>query len=160
MLTTAEQLTKVIEEAKPRLLALTDARTSSKPIPDKWSIREILGHCIDSASNNLQRIVRMQELADIGTFRYTQEHWVRAQHYGDESWADLVNHWYYLNKHLSHVIAHIDPATLDNVCDMGNPKPATLRYVAQDYLRHLRHHMDQIFNDADPRERSKWKSSQ
>jgi hypothetical protein len=64
--------------------------------------------------------------------------------------------WYAYNKHLAHVIEHIDPGTLANVCDIGYPKPATLKYVAEDYVRHLQHHLEQIFSDADPRERKKW----
>ena len=154
------QLRTMIDDARPRLLRLGEAGASAKPFPDKWSLKEILGHCVDSAHNNLQRVVRMQEVPNIGSFQYSQAHWVDAQNYLAEPWDELVNVWYYANRHLAHTIGNIKPATLGNVVDMGNPKPATLQYVAEDYLRHLRHHLDQIFSEADPRERTKWKSGQ
>jgi hypothetical protein len=40
---------------------------------------------------------------------------------------------------------------------MGYPEPVTLQFVVQDYLRHLRHHIDQIFSGSDPKNRTKWK---
>jgi hypothetical protein len=63
--------------------------------------------------------------------------------------------WYFYNKHLAHIIEHIDPGSLTNVCDMGDSTPATLQFVAEDYVHHLQHHLDQIFSNADPRERKK-----
>ncbi|MBI1805368.1 MAG: DinB family protein [Ignavibacteria bacterium] len=156
MLAVAQHLRETIDGAKPRLLSIAESRASEKPYPGKWSIKEILGHLVDSASNNHQRIVRMQEVADIGAFSYAQMHWVSSQHYRSEQWNDLVNMWYFYNKHLAHIIEHIDPKSLTNVCDMDYLKPATLQFVAEDYIRHLQHHLDQIFSDADPRERAKW----
>jgi hypothetical protein len=110
--TVAQHLRKAIEAAKPRLLSLTESSVSEKPYPDKWSVKEILGHLIDSASNNHQRIVRMQEVTNIGTFSYEQLHWVNSQHYRSEPWPELVNIWYFYNKHLAHIIEHIEPKTL------------------------------------------------
>lgn len=156
MMSVARQLREIIESVRPRLLALSERRVSEKPYPDKWSIKEILGHLVDSASNNHQRIVRMQEVADIGAFSYEQMHWVSLQHYQSEQWDDLVNIWYFYNKHLAHIIEHIDPASLMNACDMDYGKPMTLQFVAEDYVRHMQHHLDQIFSDDDPRQRKKW----
>src|SRR5713101_6343063 len=86
----ASHLRDTIEAAKPRLLSMAESYASEKPYPDKWSIKEILGHLVDSAGNNHQRIVRMQEVANIGTFSYAQLHWVNSQHYRSEAWDDLV----------------------------------------------------------------------
>jgi DinB family protein len=154
--TIAQHLREAIETAKPRLLSIVEKRASEKPYPDKWSIKQILGHLVDSASTNHQRIVRMQAAPDIGAFAYEQMHWVNSQHYQSERWDDLVNVWYFYNKHLAHIIEHINPASLTNVCDMDYDKPKTLQFVAEDYVRHLQHHLDQIFSDDNPRERTKW----
>lgn len=156
MKTVSQQLKDMVDSARPRLLAISEARASEKPVPDKWALKEILGHLIDSASNNHQRIVRMQEVANLGTFTYSQQHWVNSQHYFEERWEDIVEFWYLYNTHLSHVIAHVAPGSLENVCDMGYAKPAGLRFVIQDYVRHVQHHLDQIFSGLDPRERERW----
>ena len=156
MTESARLLRRILDEAKPRLLAFTEDNASAKPLPDKWSLKEILGHLMDSASNNHQRFVRMQEVQNMGAFSYEQEHWVNSQHYQDEPWADLVSTWYTYNKHLAHVIEHINPSTLNHMCDIGYPKPATLRYVVEDYIRHMQHHLNQIFDGADPENRKRW----
>ncbi len=157
MIKIAQQLEKVIERGKSQLKAITENQASQKPYPDKWCLKEILGHLIDSASNNHQRIVRMQEMSNIGTFTYSQMHWVNSQHYQSEPWENLVELWYRYNKHLAHIIAHIDPLALNNTCDVHDPEPVTLHTMVEDYLRHLEHHLSQIFTDQDPRARTKWK---
>jgi hypothetical protein len=157
MKTIARQLTILINDAYPHLKSLPESRASEKPYPEKWSIKEILGHLIDSAANNHQRIVRMQEVEHIGTFKYSQEHWVSSQNYQSESWQDIVELWYRYNVHLSHVIAQIDPESLSHTCDVGHPEPITLTSMIESYVRHVEHHLAQIFSNDDPRERKKWK---
>jgi hypothetical protein len=98
----------------------------------------------------------MQELPDIGSFTYAQQHWVSSQHYQSEPWQPMVEFWYLYNAHLAHMIANVDPTTLRNKCDMGHTTPATLRFVIEDYVRHVRHHLDQIFSNTDPRGRQRW----
>ena len=154
----SRQLAVTIESARLRLKSIKEDRASEKPFPDTWSLKEILGHLIDSASNNHQRIVRMQEMANIGTLSYAQLHWVNSQQYQSEPWDDIVELWYRYNKHLAHIIEQIDPGSLDHICDIGYPDVATLRFVVEDYLRHLKHHLEQIFNDADPQTRRKWQT--
>lgn len=156
MKTVARQLKQLVDSARSELLAIPEEKTSEKAYAHKWCLKEILGHLIDSAANNHQRIVRMQEVASLGTFTYTQQHWVDSQRYIDERWVDVVEFWYCYNVHLAHVIAHVDPATLNNVCDMGYAEPATLKFVIEDYVRHVQHHLDQILSGDDPRKRKQW----
>jgi hypothetical protein len=148
----SQRLSTIVSEAYPRLRAISDVQASDKPYPDKWSLKELLGHLIDSASNNHQRIVRMQELPSIGTFRYSQLHWVSAQQYQQEPWNDLVELWYRYNRHMAHIIAHTNTDSLPNVCDVGDAEPATLSFLIRDYVRHVEHHLEQLFSGADPRE--------
>jgi hypothetical protein len=153
MPTQAERLKQILEDAYPRLNSMNEARASEKPYPAKWSIKEILGHLIDSTANNHQRIVRMQESPDIGAFGYKQENWVRLQKYQEESWLNLVELWYRYNLHLAYAIAQIAPSSLTHMCDIGKPKPVTLQFIVEDYMVHLEHHIEQIFSESDPRDR-------
>ena len=54
----ASDLGRTVAQAKPLLLKLDNANTTARPAPDKWAKKEILGHLLDSASNNHQRFVR------------------------------------------------------------------------------------------------------
>jgi hypothetical protein len=149
-------LGEIVNAARPGLLAITEGKASEQTVVQKWSRKQILGHLIDSAANNHQRIVRMQANADIGKLTYDQEHWVKSQHYGEEPWENMVGLWCSYNLHLAHVISHVDSTSLSNTCDMGYETPATLRFVIEDYIRHVQHHLEQIFSEAGPLERQRW----
>jgi hypothetical protein len=154
----AQHLRKLIDDARPRLLSLKEAKVSEKPYAEKWSLKEILGHLIDSASNNHQRFVRMQLQPDIGKFSYEQERWNSIQKYSLERWADIVELWSLYNIHLAHLIEHVDPGTLENTCDIDYPNPANLRFVMENYVQHVEHHLEQILSGTGPNERKKWVS--
>ncbi|HTP12932.1 MAG TPA: DinB family protein [Bacteroidota bacterium] len=156
MIDVARSLKAKIDAVKPRLLAISNDAAGAKPVPDKWSYKEILGHLVDSASTNHQRIVRMQQIPDIGKFSYDQQRWVAVQQYASEPWPELVEFWYLFNAHLAHVIAHVDQGALQHTCDVGYAKPATLKFIIEDYLRHVEHHITQILEEQEPLERTKW----
>jgi hypothetical protein len=147
MMPVAGRLRELVARAAPRLRLLTEPDVSEKPSPEKWSRKEILGHLIDSASNNHQRFVRMQLRPDIGAFVYDQVEWNRAQKYQMENWPDLVELWRLYNQHLAHVIERADPSSISNICDVGAPAPANLGFIMEDYVRHVRHHLDQILGE-------------
>ena len=63
----------IVDTTVPRLLALGDQASAIRPRPDKWSPREIVGHLIDSASNNHQRFVRAQFQDDLTFTGYDQD---------------------------------------------------------------------------------------
>lgn len=152
----ANELRKLVAEAKPRFLSMTGQQVTEKPYAEKWSLQEVLGHLIDSASNNHQRFVRMQLQPDIGSFSYQQEQWNAAQKYQLERWIDLVELWAMYNTHLAHLMEHVDPEALDHTCDMGYARPAKLSMVMEDYVRHVKHHVEQILSGGDARERKQW----
>ena len=158
-MTAADDLVRAVETAAPRLLAMDNEATAQPPAPGKWSPREILGHLIDSASNNHQRFVRAQWQDDLVFQGYDQDAWVSAQRYQDAAWRDLVTLWRAFNLHLAHVMRTV-PAdvrqqprvrhNLDQVAFVPVPadQPATLEYFMEDYVRHLQHHLRQIAADA------------
>jgi DinB superfamily len=155
MKTESTRLFEIIQKARPKLEAINDEEASTKTIDGKWSIKEIIGHLIDSAANNHQRFVRLQNAAENVSIRYDQEFWVSVQAYQSEKWVDLVDLWYYYNRHLSHVVASLNQAMLDNKCDMGYPEQKTLGFVVEDYIRHLEHHLKQILSGVEPERREK-----
>ncbi|HXT68273.1 MAG TPA: DinB family protein [Vicinamibacterales bacterium] len=139
----AQALRRSIEAALPNLRRTTERQAAEPIAAGKWSRKQIIGHLIDSAANNHQRFVRAQEDRVLMLPGYRQEHWVQAQHYQDRSWDDLMSLWSAYNHHLAHVIEHI-PEDLGNVqCTVGADAPVTLRFLAHDYVVHLRHHLRQ-----------------
>jgi hypothetical protein len=139
-----KELESLLAMVIPRLLALSETECSPRPVPDKWSKKEILGHLIDSASNNHQRFVRAQLSSEIRLPEYEQEDWVRTQSYQTESWENLVQLWKSFNLHLLHLGAEIPSDRLSSVCFIGTNEPVTLEFLFVDYVRHVKHHLQQI----------------
>lgn len=72
---------QAVNSARPKLLAISPEDARSKPGPRDWSKQEILGHLIDSAYNNHQRLVRGAYNAAMDFPPYKQESWVELQAY-------------------------------------------------------------------------------
>jgi len=155
MSTVEAELREVVAAVTPRLLALSEAESSKAPALGKWSPKEVIGHLIDSASNNHQRFVRAQFMDDLVFLGYEQEAWVAAQRYQAAPWSDLVGLWRLLNLHLARVIeavpasVRVRPRARHNLHEVAwqtvpQDQPASLEYFMHDYVDHLKHHIAQI----------------
>ena len=149
------RLRAVLAAAEPALSALPEADTAARPAPGKWSPREVIGHLIDSASNNHRRFVLARWQDDLVFQGYEQEGWVEAQDYLHAPWHDLVTLWASFNRHLARVMAAVPPDVrarphvrhnLHEIAWQRVPasEPATLDYFMADYVGHLEHHLRQV----------------
>ena len=148
-------LRDTVEQATPVLLAIDAALAGRRPGPGKWSAKEILGHLVDSASNNHQRFVRVDVSDELVFPGYDQQAWVERQRYAEADWAELVALWRCYNLHLARVIAAL-PAdarriprrrhNLDEIAWQVVPRSeaVTLEYFLADYVGHLKHHLRQL----------------
>jgi len=142
--TAAARLAALLDEITPRLLALSEAGSGTPPAGMTWARKEILGHLIDSASNNHQRFVRAQYQERMSFPRYVQDQWIAAQGYRERPWSELVELWRLYNRHLLHVMRRVPAAVLGNVCVVSDDEPSALGDHLVDYVVHMEHHLDQI----------------
>ncbi|TAK60898.1 MAG: DinB family protein [Bacteroidetes bacterium] len=140
----SNQLKSIIEKQVPLLQNVTEEE-SAKPLnKEKWSRKELLGHLIDSAANNHQRFIRAQINAHTELPGYQQENWVRINGYQHESWNELVQLSKSYNLHLAHILARMDESSLNNTVSLDGKQPMTIKFIAEDYVRHLLHHLGQM----------------
>lgn len=128
---------------------------------NKWSKKQILGHLIDSASNNHQRFIRACFKEDLIFDGYDQESWVKLQNYNEREWLELVDIWYHANLQLSRLIQQIGIHELKRPREIHNldriafktvdpQKSVSLEYFINDYIAHLEHHIIQILPSYQP----------
>ena len=137
-------LAQIIADQRPYLQALTDVQASSRPGPEVWSAKQILGHLIDSGVNNHPRFVRAGAENGLSLPGYDQNAWVAAGGYQERPWADVLGLWVAYQTQIAHVIDGLPAASLDHTLSLGGGDPVTLRHVADDYVRHQLHHLAQI----------------
>lgn len=117
-----------------------------KPLPEKWSKKEIVGHLIDSAIINLQRFVRCTFEENFKLI-YEQVEWVEAQQYQQADIKELLILWRSLNQQIIRVLKNYPANRLQAQCD--NSKTSinlhTVEWLAADYADHLKHHLKQIY---------------
>ena len=139
----AFELEAVIDQHVAALHAMLKEKMSYKPSPTQWSKKEILGHIIDSAQNNIRRFIvsQYEESPAIG---YKQDNWVAISNYQNYDIAGLINLWYLLNKHVVFVLKNMRPEMMQRTCQTESVH--TVEWLAQDYLKHLRHHLHQVLD--------------
>jgi len=142
----AFELEAVIDQHIATLRAMLKEKMSYKSSPSKWSKKEIMGHMIDSAQNNIRRFI-VAQYEDTPRIVYKQDNWVAVSNYHNYEMADLINLWYLLNKHVVTIIKNMQPEMMQKKCQTDSVH--TVEWLAQDYLLHLRHHLHQVL-DIDP----------
>ncbi len=142
----ASDIENAVNEACQRLRSFSDETIEARPNPSDWSVKEIVGHMVDSASNNHQRFVRLQVADGLVLPAYSQDNdaWVSIQSYQEAPWDDLLALWRYFNLHLARVIQTVNERWIDHIWVVDEDTSITLGELMIDYLRHLKDHLHQI----------------
>jgi hypothetical protein len=140
----AADLHAAIQEGLDLFQQADETRTTERPREGGWCAREILGHLVDSACNNHRRFVIGRGAPPVVFQGYNQDDWVERQRYAQVPFRDIVALWSAYNRHLAHVIAATPAEALANAGDGPDGGEVTLGFLMQDYVRHLRHHLEQL----------------
>ena len=139
-----EHLQRLLVEVPLRLAALPSDSVERKPSSSKWSPKEELGHLIDSAANNHQRIVRIQLQQNPAMPGYEQDRWVALHHYQQRDWKELIQVWAALNQQLLSAAKNAPESAWKRTCTIADSEPLTLKFVFEDYIQHMIHHLTHI----------------
>jgi len=145
----ADEIRRIVRDFEPAMRELDDTIIANRPQPKKWARKEILGHLIDSACNNQQKFVRMMQQSHLDFPGYRQDDWVDLQNWAAAHWPDMIDLWVAYNNHVAYLIENVKPEFLANTITIEGVGPFTLEFIMPDYVEHLKHHLKQIFPDAD-----------
>jgi hypothetical protein len=143
------RLLQLIEVWKPRLQTLSADVITNRRNGQNRNIKQIVGHMVDSASNNTHRIIHLQyqaspliypDYANLGN----NDRWIAIQNYQDENWNDLVQLWKYSNLHIIHVINNVNSTKLDNIWLSALGVEVSLLKMISGYLSHFELHLREI----------------
>ena len=134
-------LRELIERLPARLRSLPTGQAEHKAAPVTWSVKEELGHLLDSAANNHQRVVRTQLEEHPMMPGYDGNEWVALHGYQHQDWQTLIEMWVALNRQLLMAAEAAPKAAWTRTCTIADSRPLTLQFVFDDYVRHLVHHI-------------------
>jgi len=136
------ELNSIINVFYSKYKDLDNEITSKRPGNDKWTLNEIMGHLIDSASNNHQRFVRLQITSALIFPDYSTDNakWLKIEKYNDLSFSDITLLWRQYNVLLGNIIRKVDESKLENYWELDGDK-ITLKDLMIDYVRHLKDHL-------------------
>ncbi len=136
------ELEEILKSADRKVVA-TKTNSQNK------TVKQIVGHLVDSASNNTHRIIHLQyqpsplifpDYANLGV----NDKWIAIQDYYNYDMDDLINLMKYTNIHIANVIKKIDTTKLQNVWISALKEEYTLEEMIIDYPRHFKLHLDEI----------------
>lgn len=136
-----QKLKNIIDESLEMFKNISVADWNDKPFENKWSKKEILGHLIDSSITNIRRFV-VTQYKENENIVYEQDFWVKAQNYQNVEISEVVSLWKFLNYQIVILVENIPDDKLENICLTSDE--VTLKFLIEDYIRHMNHHLEAI----------------
>jgi hypothetical protein len=144
-----KEILSLIEGWESKLASLPGEIITERRNSQNRTIKQILGHLIDSTSNNTHRVVHLQyqsspfSFPNYATFG-NNDRWIAIQDYQNEDWLNMIHLWKYSLLHFCHVIKNVSNDKLDNEWIAGPDKTITLKTMIIDFPRHLKLHLNEI----------------
>ena len=144
-----DELSTLISAWEVKLAALPEQTITKRKNSQNRSIRQIVGHMVDSASNNTHRVIHMHyQKSPVGYPDYANlgnnDRWIAIQNYQEEDWKELVQLWASANRHMVHLIRQVDESKLNQIWISALKERVTLREMISDYPRHFKLHLNEI----------------
>ena len=142
-----DAIVKIIETEESLLKDLSIEIITQRRNKQNRTIKQILGHLVDSASNNHQRMVRLQyskNLLSFPDYRQDNDLWIALQNYQNADWTNLIQLWKFYNLHIIQIIHSVDKNKLGSYWYDFEGTKVTLKEMIEGYLDHLLLHIKEI----------------
>ena len=145
MTATINKLETLLKSGREYISTASEAELRERPAPEKWSKKEILGHLIDSGINNLQRFTEIQfETKPYKIRPYKQAELVKANDYQNAETKEILDLWLSINNRIGSLMRQQTEHTLNYTIELYQDTTKDLRFLMEDYVDHLEHHINQI----------------
>ncbi|WP_062238938.1 DinB family protein [Fictibacillus sp. FJAT-27399] len=147
-------MNKLVSELESNLSSMpkrisTISDLEAKPLPSKWSKKEILGHLCDSGNVNHQRFVDIIASTQVVTLKsYNQDFFVEIHDYQHSfTVEDILHLWISINKQIAALLVNVSEEQWKLECKVDAQNIQTLEWLVRDYIDHMNHHLGQILAD-------------
>ncbi len=117
---------------------------SKRPKPNKWSIKELVCHLVDTELNSIFRMKKIIAEGNPTLTPYDPEKWAKRLKYGEWDMKETILLFGLNRSAMSNILNNL-PATAwrrtGNHEELGT---ITLRFLLEDSNRHCKHHLAQI----------------
>jgi hypothetical protein len=145
MTETTNKLEHLLKRGLEYLARSSELEMARKESPKKWSKKEILGHLIDSGIKNLQRFTEIQfKNKPYRIKKYNQDELVKVNDYQNSDTREIIKFWELINKRMLYIIKKQSKKTLNYKIELEKDNFSDLRFLINDYVDHLEHHIKQI----------------
>ena len=138
-----DRLQNLVNTIPVLLRQIPDNEFSYKLTPEVWSKKEIMGHLIDSATNNHQRFIRIQ-YENNPVIGYGQNEWNALSGYNQMGSNHVIDFWSLYNQHLINILRQIPNESLGKTGLLTDGKEMPLAWYINDYVAHLEHHLRDV----------------
>ena len=139
------KLEHLLKRGLEYLARSSELEMARKESTKKWSKKEILGHLIDSGIKNLQRFTEIYfKNKPYRIKKYNQDELVKVNDYQNSDTREIIKFWELINKRMLYIIKKQSKKTLNYKIELEKDNFSYLRFLINDYVDHLEHHIKQI----------------
>jgi hypothetical protein len=130
------QLDQVLAHLGP----IPEARGDYRYAPDKWSVKEIVGHLCDTERVFAYRALRIARGDSTPLASFEDQAYVEASRAGDRTLADLAADWGDVRRATIALFGNL-PAEAWHRRGIASDQPISVRALAYIIAGHVRHHL-------------------
>ena len=139
------KLEQLLETGLEYISKCSESEFTKKKNLKKWSKKEILGHLIDSGINNLERFTEIQFVDKPYKLRqYNQNESVIVNDYQNAETSEIIGFWISINNRIKSIMKLQTEKTLNYKIELDENNLSDLKFLMNDYVKHLEHHLNQI----------------
>jgi uncharacterized damage-inducible protein DinB len=134
-------LSKQIEDSLALLKSIDEAKANYRYAPDKWSIKQLLGHVIDTERIFTYRALRFARNDSNPLVGYDQDEFVNGADFDSRNFADMVDEFDHVRRASIHLFK---PLSDEEWLRRGtaNDAEVSVRALAHILAGHELHHME------------------
>ena len=135
-----ETLSKQLPETLALIKSIPEETGDKRYAPDKWSIREVLGHVIDGERIFVYRALRFSRSDSTPVPGFEENDYAANGPYARVSLSDLADEFEYVRRATIHFFANLDDGALSRR-GTANGAEISVRALAHIIAGHETHHM-------------------